>query len=215
MNTILTFSLKLKLFIFDFKIKFKSLSMRAFSGRPTKSATLPAKPDANSNYNSTSESDSDTKKIDDRALRSSKSSSKFYASLEPTRGMRTPNSIPNRSSMSNYNENNTRGDRDGGGARQTMILASSSSLLLMSPTSRARANQNDPSGGKSPSLFIEYQIPCSPEKYLLPIRFPVMYENIVRNLLKHNKAVKSPPETRPTKIVRQKDNGLTYVLLLG
>ena len=190
--------------------------MRAFSGKLSKSSAVPAKPDPNSNYNSTSESDTDTKKIDDRALRSSKSSSKFYASLEPTRGMRTPNSIPNRSSMSNYNETNTRGDRDGGGTRQTMILASSSSLLMMmSPTSRARANQNDQSGGKSPSLFIEYQIPCSPEKYLLPIRFPVMYENIVRNLLKHNKAVKSPPETRPTKIVRQKDNGLTYVLLLG
>lgn len=190
--------------------------MRAFSGRPSKSSTLPTKPDANSNYNSTSESDSDTKKPDDRALRSSKSSSKFYASLEPNRGLRTPNSIPNRSSMSNYNENNTRGDRDVGGTRQTMILASSSSLLMMSPTSRARANQIDSAGGvKSPSLFIEYQIPCSPEKYLLPIRFPVMYENIVRNLLKHNKAVKSPPETRPTKIVRQKDNGLTYVLLLG
>jgi hypothetical protein len=37
---------------------------------------------------------------------------------------------------------------------------------------------------KYPEISLEYQLPNCPERYLLPIRFPILYENIVNSLLR-------------------------------
>lgn len=108
--------------------------------------------------------------------------SKANFSAEP-RKLRTPCSIPNRSAFSNYENFSVKG------------------------TSKQRTAVNM----KSPSLLIEYNIPSSPEKYLLPIRFPVLYNNIIRNLLK-NKAVNT--DIRSVKLIKQNDKGQKYILFL-
>lgn len=42
-----------------------------------------------------------------------------------------------------------------------------------------------------PQIVLEYQMPNSPEKYLLPIRFPRLFHNIVRSLLAHGVAAEA------------------------
>lgn len=174
--------------------------MRAFSARRSKTAASGSHHHKKEASYYSSDSDAEVKALEDRNTRS-----KFFSSLEPRRLLRTPNSIPNKSAMSNY---------ESGSA----ILAPSTQLPAFS-ASKTRNSSNQIGSAKTPpNLLIEYQMPCSPEKYLLPIRFPLMYEKIVRNLLKNNKAVKTTAassDSRSTKFVKQKDNGLTYILLLG
>lgn len=66
---------------------------------------------------------------------------------------------------------------------------------------------------KSPALLVEYKILEFPEKYLLPIRFPVMYSNIIKKLLKQNYLLRDG--CRSAKLVTQRDNGQKYLLYLA
>jgi hypothetical protein len=45
---------------------------------------------------------------------------------------------------------------------------------------------------KCPEIRLEYQLPNSPEKYLLPIRFPALYNKIVNNLFKSRRKNDEP-----------------------
>ncbi len=40
---------------------------------------------------------------------------------------------------------------------------------------------------KAPELNLEYQLPNSPEKYLLPVRFPKLYSKIIKSITLYNK----------------------------
>ena len=42
---------------------------------------------------------------------------------------------------------------------------------------------------KAPELNLEYGIPNSPEKYLLPVRFPKLYGLILKSIKKHNEKI--------------------------
>ncbi len=40
---------------------------------------------------------------------------------------------------------------------------------------------------KAPELNLEYQLPNSPEKHLLPVRFPVLYSKIIKSITLYTK----------------------------
>lgn len=61
----------------------------------------------------------------------------------------------------------------------------------------------------SPSLLITYRLPNSPEKYLLPIRFPILYANIIKNLLKRSKSFSK------TNVIRQRINHHNGIISLA
>ena len=42
---------------------------------------------------------------------------------------------------------------------------------------------------KAPELNLEYGVPNSPEKYLLPVRFPKLYGLILKSIKKHNEKI--------------------------
>jgi len=43
---------------------------------------------------------------------------------------------------------------------------------------------------KYPQLNLELRLPQYPEKYLLPIRFPILYQNIISNLVKFTQSAR-------------------------
>jgi hypothetical protein len=49
---------------------------------------------------------------------------------------------------------------------------------------------------KAPEINLEYQLPNSPEKYLLPIRFPILYSNIINSVKRMNKKIECELERR-------------------
>lgn len=79
---------------------------------------------------------------------------------EPRR-LRTPSSIPSKSSWSSY------------------FIGNQKSL----DSRISNRSEKD-----EPSIQVEYRIPNSPEKYLIPIRFPIMYANII-NYLKYRSLI--------------------------
>ena len=52
---------------------------------------------------------------------------------------------------------------------------------------------------KAPQLNLEYQLPNSPEKYLLPIRFPKLYSKILRGIQLYNKKLEQELEEKKQK----------------
>lgn len=52
---------------------------------------------------------------------------------------------------------------------------------------------------KAPQLNLEYQLPNSPEKYLLPIRFPRLYSKILRGIQMYNKKLEQELEEKKQK----------------
>jgi hypothetical protein len=49
---------------------------------------------------------------------------------------------------------------------------------------------------KAPQLKLEYQLPNSTEKHLLPIRFPILYANVLNSIKKYNKQIEMELERR-------------------
>ena len=49
---------------------------------------------------------------------------------------------------------------------------------------------------KAPQLNLEYQLPNTPEKYLLPVRFPKLYNKIVREITAYNKKLEAELEQK-------------------
>lgn len=95
----------------------------------------------------------------------------------------------------------------------------------------AAASRNSHRPPPPPSFLIEYrQVPTSPEKYLLPIRFPIMYANIIKSMLKHSSRSSVQPHVSLSRmntiansrrqnerlIKQQKENGQkSYMLTLA
>ncbi len=49
---------------------------------------------------------------------------------------------------------------------------------------------------KAPQLNLEYQLPNSPEKHLLPIRFPKLYNKIIKSITLYNKKLEAELEQK-------------------
>lgn len=49
---------------------------------------------------------------------------------------------------------------------------------------------------KAPELNLEYQLPNSPEKHLLPVRFPKLYSKIIKNINEYNKKLEAEEEQK-------------------
>lgn len=49
---------------------------------------------------------------------------------------------------------------------------------------------------KAPQLNLEYQLPNSPEKKLLPIRFPKLYNKIIKSITMYNKKLEAELEQK-------------------
>ena len=52
---------------------------------------------------------------------------------------------------------------------------------------------------KDPEIRLEYHLPNCPEKYLLPIRFPLLYNKIVNSLNKSSR-IKNQENSNETKV---------------
>jgi hypothetical protein len=62
--------------------------------------------------------------------------------------------------------------------------ANSAANLNRTKSANSIPSKNRYSLAKYPNLSLEYELPNSPEKYLIPIRFPNLYKNIVKSLSK-------------------------------